>query len=130
MSAWRVIDGMSVVLEWQTVTVASAPDCFCMSMAVDGLADDLAASDDDDVLTRRVMAVANEHLANTGGSRGSEPFTALGQQADVEGVEGVHVLLGVDGLDDGILIDMIGQRQLDKDAVNVRIVAETTYLGY
>ena len=99
-------------------------------MEVDGLADDLAATDDDDVLARGVVTVADEHLAYTCRSRGGEPLATLGQEADVEGVEGVHVLQGVDGLDDGILIDVIWQWQLDEDAVDVRVVAESTYLGY
>ena len=43
---------------------------------------------------------------------------AHGQQPDVEWVEPVHVLLQADGLQDALLVHVLGQGQLHQDAVH------------
>jgi len=41
------------------------------------------------------------------------------EPACIEGVEAVHVLDGLDRPEHGLLVDLLGQRELDEDAVHV-----------
>ena len=51
-----------------------------------------------------------------------QDYEAIGvaerELGDVDGMEAVHVLARVDGLDDGALVDVRRGRRLDEDAVN------------
>ncbi len=70
MSAWRVMSGRSRVRVWHTVTVAFAAGVALHQQGGQGFADDVAAADDDDVLTSRVVTGAEEYLLHAGRSAG------------------------------------------------------------
>mmetsp|Transcript_15525 Transcript_15525/g.33698 ORF Transcript_15525/g.33698 Transcript_15525/m.33698 type:complete len:222 (-) Transcript_15525:405-1070(-) len=67
--------------------------------------------------------VALQQLNAALGCAGHEQGVAPphGQAADVLGVEAVHILLDADGVQDGLLVDVLGQRQLDQDAVDLGV---------
>ena len=88
------------------------------------LPDDIAAPDDDDVFPCRIVAGADEHLLDAGGSRGEETRVALQEASAVDGVHPVDVLVGVYGEDDLPLLDMRGQRKLNEDAVKAGVGVE------
>ncbi len=52
---------------------------------------------------------------------GTEQRSPLGQAAEVVGVEAVHVLAGIDGVDDRRGVDLGGQGELDQDAVHLLV---------
>ena len=87
MSAWRVTRARSRVLEWQIVTVA-----FCVEQQHgDGLADNVAAADDDGVLAGDGNVAALENLNDAGRRAGRERRTAGLQTAGVHGMKAVDV---------------------------------------
>ena len=51
------------------------------------------------------------------------------QPPHVDRLETVHVLAGVDAIDQRILVDVTGQRRLHQDAVHVRVGIETVDQG-
>ena len=55
---------------------------------------------------------------------GYEAFLPDAQPPDIDDVEAVHILVRVDRGDHHLLVDMLGQRQLDEDAVHRRIGVE------
>lgn len=85
------------------------------------LADDVAPPRDDHVLPGGRVAAAHEELDDPGGRRGREPRTSDQDQAHVLGVETVHVLPGVDGLDRRVHGNLGREGLLDQDAVDLGI---------
>ena len=85
----------------------------------DGLADDVAAADDDGVLAGDGNVAALENLDDSGGRAGRERGTAGLQAAGVDGMKAVDIFLGRDGIEQRLGVDLRGQRQLDEDAVDV-----------
>ena len=49
--------------------------------------------------------------------------------AHVDGREAVHVLLGRDGVDDSLLVNLGGQRQLHQNAVHSGVIRQLLHLG-
>ena len=58
------------------------------------------------------------------GVQGTRPGRAVGEQAGVDRGEAVDVLAGIDRGDHRVGIDLVGDRQLDEDAVDVLVEAE------
>ncbi len=89
-----------------------------------GLADDVAAPDDDRVLALDGDAAPLEELDRGLGGRRQEAVVPLGQQARVLGMEPVDVLGRIDGVDHPAERDVRGQWHLDDDAVHARVVVQ------
>ena len=90
-----------------------------------GLADDVAAPDDDSMLAGDGKAAALEDFNDAGGRAGRERGTASEQAAGVDGVKAVNILGGSDGVEEDFGIDLRRERELDEDAVDVVAVIET-----
>ncbi|MCY1537644.1 hypothetical protein D9M68_731490 [compost metagenome] len=88
------------------------------------LADDVAAADDHGVLAAQVVADRFEHLHAAVRRAGPEARGAGHQRAGAGHVEAVDVLGGRDGLDDLLAVHVLGQRQLNEDAVHLGVVVE------
>ena len=89
-----------------------------------GSADDVAAANDDTMLALGFDIVALEEGADALGSGGDESFLAEDHASDVYRGEAVNILVGRDGVDDLLLVDMLGQRELDDETVNLVVVVE------
>ena len=89
-----------------------------------GLAYDVAPSDDHHVLPSRLDARPHQHLLDAGGRGGEEVGVAYEHPADVPGMEAVDVLRRVDGVDDGLLVDVVGQWELHQEPVDRRVRVE------
>ena len=84
-----------------------------------GLADDVGVADDDGVGAGEVGAdgVDDHHAAERGA--GDEAVRALDEAACVDGMQAIDVFGGVDGGHDAERADVVGERELDEDAVDV-----------
>ena len=115
MSAWRVISaqvaGLRVADRHGRVLVEQQHR--------DGLAHDVAAAHDHCVLAGDGNAAALENLDDSGGRAGRERRPAGQQTACIHGMKAVDVLGGIDGVEQGLGIDLRGQRQLDQNAVDL-----------
>ena len=119
MSAWRVMAGSPVVCEWQTVTVALAHGLLLHGQQGDGLADEQAAAENNDVTARELDAGTGEEFHDAGGRAGNETgLVLLRNFAEIDGAQPVDVLGRGDAAEDGEFIKVRGQRGLDEDAVH------------
>ena len=86
-------------------------------------AQDVAATNHHSVLSSNLHVVAVEQLdAALRRAGNSERIATLhGELADVQGVEAIHVLLDGNGVQDAFLVDVLGERKLHKDSVDIRI---------
>ena len=82
------------------------------------LADDIAGTHDYNVLALNLNAFVGQKLKNAVRGAGSEQCLADNKPTDVGEVEAVHVLRGVDGLQDPPHLDVVGERQLNQDPVH------------
>lgn len=86
----------------------------------DGTTDDVASADDDGVLAGKLntslLEQGDDSLGGAGGEDGLA--AALGELANVVGAESVDILLVGDGGGDVWLRDVLGERELDEDAVD------------
>src|SRR5579872_5336819 len=112
-------------------TAANRGQVFCFGMANGhggvgveqqhgyGLADDIAAANDDGFLSadRNVAALQNFHAS--GGRAGHQARALRGKVADVHGMEAVHVFGGIDGEENFLGVHVRGQRQLNQNSVNI-----------
>ena len=89
-----------------------------------GLAHNVAAADDHAALALHGDVIGLQQLHDAGGGAGQEVVVPHHDFAYVVGVEGVHVLLGVDGLHHGALVQALGQGGLHQNAVDVLLVVE------
>ena len=87
----------------------------------DRLADDVAASDHDGVLAFQVVADGFEHLHAAVRRAWTKAGAAHHQCARARDVEAIDVLGGRDGLDDLLRVHVLGDRQLDEDAVHLGV---------
>mmetsp|Transcript_4723 Transcript_4723/g.13361 ORF Transcript_4723/g.13361 Transcript_4723/m.13361 type:complete len:220 (+) Transcript_4723:1643-2302(+) len=103
----------------------------------DGKADEVGPADDHGVLALEVDATAVQKLdaslrsaGNVEGNRGKVGPLDLGtanvgagaaEGGGVEGMQTVDVLLGVDAVQDSILVNVLGQGELDQNAIDGRI---------
>ena len=95
------------------------------------LADDVAAADDDGALTVNRDAGELEHAQAAERRAGHESRLSRHEAANVDGMETVDVLLWADALEDLRLMccNLLGQRQLHEDAVDLGISVERIDLG-
>ena len=82
------------------------------------LADDGAAPDDHRPAAGEGDAVALEQGDDAGGGRRGEPRLVEPEAADVDRVEAVDVLVGIDAVEHPLLVDLPGERELHQDAVD------------
>ncbi len=89
-----------------------------------GLADDVAAAEDDGVgaFDLDVVAAQNFHAAR--GSAGNQAGASADEPAEVDGVEAVHVFGGIDGFQDALGIDLRGKRELNQNTVDVVVAIQ------
>lgn len=82
-----------------------------------GLAHDVGAADDHGIFTGDLGAGGLDHA--DAACRGAGQIAGLADlhAAHVDGRETVHILLRRDGVDDGLLVDLLRQGQLDQDTV-------------
>ena len=83
------------------------------------LADDIAAAHYDRVLAADWDSAALEDLYYSCRSAGHERRTASLQASGIYGMKAIHVLFRHHGIEKQFCIDMSGQRELDKNAVDV-----------
>jgi hypothetical protein len=94
------------------------------------MADDVGAADDHGMLAAQVLhADGLQHLHAAIGRAGLEADFAHHQRARAGHMETVHVLERRDGLDDLVVVDVGGQRQLDQDAVDAGVVVQRLDAG-
>ena len=91
-----------------------------------GLADDVAAAEDDDFLATGGDMVALQEGEDAEGGGADEGWQADGHAAYVDGVEAVDVLAVVYGFGHLLLADVWWQRELDDEAVDGGVVVEAT----
>jgi hypothetical protein len=87
-------------------------------------ADDVGGADHHRVPAAHRDVVARQQAHHARGRAGAQQGDALGEPADVVGMEAVDVLGRVDGLDDPACVELRGERQLDQDAVDGRVLVE------
>ena len=125
-SAWRSSAGRSTVPVCARITVALTS--LRVSSSPIGPADGHAAAHHEHALAVQVDAVPAQqfHAALGGaGQRGVHGAADVGHQpAQVHRVQAVGVLGRVHGLEDDVLVDVLGQRQLDDVAGAFRVVVE------
>ena len=91
----------------------------------EGAPDERGASDDDGVHPGGVDAGAGEEVHHAvGGAGDGAAGLATQEAAEVGGVEAVHVLCGVDGVEDGALVDVGGEGELLEDGVEAWVGIE------
>ena len=88
-----------------------------------GLADDIGTANDHDFGPGHFDARAHQHFLNARRRTGQETYgiAADNHTAQIDGVESVDVLVRIDGVNDLVFVDMLGERKLDKDTVDGRI---------
>ena len=87
-----------------------------------GLADDIAAADDDHMRALGLHAAAREHLNTAVRGTGQEALLTDQHFADIDGMETIDIFVGVDRQQGGVLIHVLGQRELKQDAVDLGVV--------
>ena len=93
------------------------------------LAHDIAAAADDHVGAGRVVAVTQQYLLDAGRGAGHEIGPALDQLANVERVQAIHVLGGVQRLDDQAFVDLERHWQLDQDPMETGVIVQCLHPG-
>ena len=87
-------------------------------------ADDVAAAENDGVCAfdGDVVAAKNFHAAS--GSAGDEAFAAADEFAETDGMKSVHVFRGIDSFENGFCVDLLWERKLDEDAVDIVVAIQ------
>ena len=65
-----------------------------------------------------------KHFHHSGGGAGRPEILTDEQSAHIQGVESVHILLGVDDVDERRFVDVVGQGKLDQNTVDPVIAVE------
>ena len=115
MSARRQVSARSAVREWQTVTVASA----FRSRLASGRPTRIERADHDGLGAPRLDSRVGEQLHDALRRAGDEARAPLGEPSGAAGGQPVHVLVGIDRRDHRVLVDLLGQRDLDEDPVDL-----------
>ncbi len=89
-----------------------------------GFADDIGATDDNDVTSGCRDIVAREQLAYAARRSRYDRGQALDGSSYVLGRQSVHILAVVDGRENGGFVDVRRQRELDDEAVDSRVGIE------
>jgi hypothetical protein len=89
-----------------------------------GFTDDVTAAEDDSVgaLDGNFGAAKNFHASR--GSASDEAGAPTDEAAEIDGMETVDVLGGVDGFKNAFGVDLLGKRELDEDAVDIVVAIE------
>ena len=85
------------------------------------LADYVTATDNHALLAGWIYLVKFKQLHNARRRTREKIVLSKHYFADVFGVEGVNVLVGIDTVDNLVFANMLGQRELNENAVNVRV---------
>ena len=104
-----------------------SPFGFLQQHVGDWLTDDVAPTDHYHLGTLDLRAGTDEELLDTGRGAGHIVRLTDHQPAHVYRVKAVDVLLGVDGVKDLLLVQSLGQRQLDEDTVYLGVFIELIY---
>lgn len=102
---------------------------FCDSRLAIGTAYDVAAADHDAVLSGGFDLVVPEQLQNPVGRSGQIGGQARNHPPRIDRMKPVHVLARIDRLDHLLLRDVLRQRKLHDEAVDVRIGVQPGDLG-
>src|SRR6266404_1861085 len=94
-----------------------------------GLADDVAPAQDYGVGAFDLDFITAQNFHTAGGSAGDQAGTSADEAAEIDGVEAVHVLGGIDGFEDALGIDLRGKRELNQDAINVVVAIQVFDYG-
>ena len=89
-----------------------------------GLADDVAAAEDDGVCAFDGNVVAAKDFHAAGGSAGDQAGAPADEAAEIHGMEAVHVFEGIDGFEDALGVHLRRKRELDEDAVDVVVAVQ------
>jgi hypothetical protein len=91
-----------------------------------GASNNIAAAKNNGVLALDVDASLLEEDHDTLGGAGYEEGAAspLGELANVGGAEAIDVLLVTNGRGDGVLVEVFGEGELDKEAMNAGVVVK------
>ena len=84
-----------------------------------GLADNVAAAENDGVSSLDGDVVATQNFHAAGGRAGDQAGASADEAAEIEGMEAVHVLGRIDGFKNALGIDLRGKRKLDENAVDI-----------
>ena len=97
---------------------------FLHQQAGHGLAHYVAAAQYHGFLAAGLDVVALEQFHDAVGRGRYEAWQTDAHAAYVDGMESVHILAVINGLYYMLLIDMLGQRQLDYESVHIRVIVE------
>ena len=86
--------------------------------------DQLRAADDDRLRPLQLDPLVAQQLHHPGRRAGHQPRRAVREQAGVERRQPVDVLGRVDRADDRVGVDLVGDRQLDEDPVDLVVGAQ------
>lgn len=90
-----------------------------------GFADDEGTTENDDMASFGRDVVTAEHFDDTGGGTGDESLRIfLDEAAEVGGGKAVDILVGGDSVEDGLLVNVVGQGRLDEDCVDGGVLVE------
>ena len=89
-----------------------------------GFADDVPSTDDDHMCSIQLDTVSEQELHHAVRCAGQVGFLTDDESADVDGGEAIDVLIGGDGGDDTVLVDMRWQWQLNEDTMYGRILVQ------
>ncbi len=129
MSAVRQISGRFLVRLWQTVTVASPPGPRCMSMMAMGLPTISLRPSTTTLAPAMGMLLRMSSCWMPWGVQGRNLGGLARSGPTFCGMEGVDVLQGIDGFEHLVFVYLLGQGELDQDAVHRRIAIEPVDQG-
>ena len=93
-----------------------------------GLADDVAAADDDRALARHLDVLPLQELHHARGSTRLRTGPLLDELPDALRVEAVDVLRRVDAVEELRRVEVVGQRELEQDSIDVVALVELVEL--
>ena len=94
-----------------------------------GFAHDVATSQHDTFLSLGLNLITLQQFQNSVRSSRHITRQADGHPTYVDGMETVHILAVIDGLDDLLLGNVLRERQLDDESVYIVILIQLTHLG-
>ena len=93
------------------------------------LPDDVATAEDDAVLTSCLDLIATQELNDPLWGSRDEAGKANAHTPNIDRVEAIDILLWADRFDDALLVDVLGEGELDDEAVNFGIAIEALNLA-
>ena len=93
-----------------------------------GFADYIGTSHHNKLCPACLRVGTDNHLLDTGRGTGQESgfIAADHQTAYIRGMECIHVLVRIDGINHLFFVNMLGQRQLNQNAVDIRVIVVFT----